>query len=119
MDNYYVFCSDFNSDNPLDPTSKAVVKLPIAIDAKDGYEVALLEAHVCVAWSNVTRVAYEIEKFDPVSGLVAEKFMISIKDTLDSKLETLFEKLNQALEKHMIDGEEIVEWARLVVVVKS
>ena len=112
MDNYYIYCSDFNSDSPLDSNAQAVAKLPLTIDVEESYEIALLEAHICAAWPNVTGVSFTMEKIDPEQDEVLDYIAVTIPDQFERELGSLFDKLNAGIEKKMVSEEEVDEWVR-------
>ena len=109
MEDYFVYCSDFNSDTPLSPKARAEAKLPTALHAKDGYEIGLLEAHVCAGWANLTNAGVTLEKLDPVTGK-RDAIEVVINDTLVDTLERLFARLNTGIEKWV--AEDVDNWAK-------
>ncbi len=92
------------------PKASAEAKLPTALHSKDGYEIGLLEAHVCAGWANLTNVGVTLEKIYPDFGKQVIEFVMN--DTVIDTLERLYGKLNEGIEKRVMAGEDADEWAK-------
>ena len=110
MENYFIYCSDFNSVTPLEPKARAVAKLPTTITNGE-YEIALLETHVCVGWANLTNAGVRLEKTDSQTG-VKQDIEFTLNDGIIDTSKRLFNMLNEAIEKRMTASEEIDDWAK-------
>lgn len=110
---YVVYCSSRNLPGLFLPNSTAVAILPIAIENAQEYEVALLNVHLCLGFSNLNKGGIILRKYasadtnELVDELAFEMSEIYYKGYAD-----VYKQLNEIIKDQLLMGETLEDWAR-------
>ena len=108
----YVYCSGLGAQVPLDPSACATVKLSQPLNAVEGYEIALLDVHLCVGFANVTKVGLSLDKYDPATGGLIKTIEARVPDGSYEELKEIYDRLNESIVKQISEKENQDDWAK-------